>query len=187
MVESHAASAASAASTSSRRRRRSGAPASDADRSKALRAMALHYGNAERLARAENADNLFYPAKNGISAELRLAFLERRPAELAVDRMRAVEESLARAARERPDFWSVVGQIELRVLVAVAGQRLASESASLIGEFGDLKARVPARTMWDSVYAEARFTIEPYAAVAAPAERRAAEALLAALRAMAAG
>ena len=99
----------------------------------------------------------------------------------------AVEESLARAASERPDFWSVVGQIELRVLVAVAGHRLAGESASLIAEFDDLKARVPARTMWDSVYAEARFTIEPYGAVADPAERRAAEALLDALKAMAAG
>ena len=107
--------------------------------------MALHYGNAERLAREANADNLFYPAKNGISAELRLAFLERRPAELAVDRMRAVQESLARASTERPDFWSVVGQIELRVLVAVAAQQLAGESTALIAEFSDLKARVPAR------------------------------------------
>ena len=124
--------------------------------------MARHYGNAERLAREANADNLFYPAKNGISAELRLAFLERRPAELAVDRMRAVQESLARASSERPDFWSVVGQIELRVLVAVAAQQLAGESAALIAEFSDLKARVPARTMWDSVHSEARFTLEPY-------------------------
>ena len=90
--------------------------------------MALHYGNAERLAHEANAANLFYPAKNGISAELRLAFLERRPAELAVERMRTVQESLARAASERPDFWSVVGQIELRVLAAVAAQRLAGES-----------------------------------------------------------
>ena len=136
--------------------------------------MARHYGNAERLAREANADNLFYPAKNGISAELRLAFLERRPAELAVDRMRAVQESLARASSERPDFWSVVGQIELRVLVAVAAQRLAGESAALIAEFSDLKARVPARTMWDSVHSEARFTLEPYLGIASAAEKRAA-------------
>ncbi len=190
MVEGHVASATTASSAKPRTRAASAkrlAPTGDKNRLKALRAMALHYGNAERMAREENADNLFYPAKNGISAELRLAFLERRPAELAVDRMRAVEESLARAASERPDFWSVVGQIELRVLVAVAGQRLADEAASLIADFGDLKARVPARTMWDSVYAEARFTIEPYAAIANAAERRAAEALLEALRAMAAG
>lgn len=148
--------------------------------------MARHYGNAERLAREANADNLFYPAKKGISAELRLAFLERRPAELAVDRMRAVQDSLACASSERPDFWSVVGQIELRVLVAVAAQ-LVGESAALIAEFIDLKVRVPARTMWDSVHSEARFTLEPYLGIASAAQKKAAAALLDALAAMAAG
>ena len=189
MVEGHAASAAAAPSRSRRKRgagAKAPAAASDKSRLTALRAMALHYGNAERMARAENADNLFYPAKNGISAELRLAFLERRPAELAVDRMRAVQESLARAANERPDFWSVVGQIELRVLVAVSSKGLAAEVGELIADFRDLKARVPARSMWDSVNSEARFTLEPYQASAGPAEQNAAKALLDALAAMAA-
>ena len=157
------------------------------ERLDALRKMALHYGNAERLAREANADNLFYPAKNGISAELRLAFLERRPAELAVDRMQAVQDSLARAAREKPDFWSVVGQIELRVLTAIAAQQLAGAAPGLIGEFEELKSRVPARTMWDSVHSEARFTLEPYQGIASAAEKRAAQALLEALQAMAIG
>ena len=155
------------------------------DRLVALRAMVLHYGNAERLAREANADNLYYPAKNGISAEIRLAFLERRPAELAVDRMRAVQESLARAASQSPDFWSVVGLIELRVLEAVAAQQLADTSSALIAEFSDLKARVPARGMWDSVHSEARFTLEPYLGIAGAAEKRAAMALLDALAEMA--
>ncbi len=190
MVEGHAASAKAAASTSGRKR---GAGAKkalavlDKDRLIALRAMALHYGNAERMARAENADNLFYPAKNGISAELRLAFLERRPAELAVDRMRTVQESLARAASERPDFWSVVGQIELRVLVAVASKALAAEVEGLLADFRDLKARVPARAMWDSVNSEARFTLEPYEAIADATEKRAAQVLLSGLAEMATG
>ena len=100
MIEGRQVEAASAPAGTGRGRKRGKAAAATvaAERLAALRAMALHYGNAERLARAANADNLFYPAKNGISAELRLAFLERRPAELAVDRMRAVQESLARAA-----------------------------------------------------------------------------------------
>jgi hypothetical protein len=178
--------AAPAATAAKRGRRRAAVASHTGERLVALRAMALHYGNAERLAREANAANLFYPAKNGISAELRLAFLERRPAELAVERMRAVQESLARAASERPDFWSVVGQIELRVLAAVAAQRLAGESAALIGDFRDLKARVPALTMWDSVHSEARFTLEPYQGMANAAEQRAATALLDALAAMAA-
>ena len=137
------------------------------------------------MAREANADNLYYPAKNGISAEIRLAFLERRPAELAVDRMRAVQESLARAASQSPDFWSVVGLIELRVLEAVAAQQLADTSSALIAEFSDLKARVPARGMWDSVHSEARFTLEPYLGIAGAAEKRAAMALLDALAEMA--
>ena len=187
MIDGRAPQGARAPRAGRGRRGRGGAAASPpGERLAALRAMALHYGNAERLAREANADNLFYPAKNGISAELRLAFLEREPAELAVDRMRAVEESLARAATERPDFWSVVGQIELRVLVAVAARRLAGESAALIAEFSDLKSRVPARSMWDSVHSEARFTLEPYQGVASAAEKRAAGALLGALAEMAA-
>jgi CHAT domain-containing protein len=179
MIEGRAPGAQSGA-----RRGRAGNRAAG-ERLEALRAMALHYGNAERLARAVDADNLFYPAKNGISAELRLAFLERRPAELAVDRMRAVQESLARAATESPDFWSVVGQIELRVLEAVAAQKLADESSALIAAFRDLKARVPAKSMWDSVHSEARFTLEPYQGIASAAEQRAARALLDALATMA--
>ena len=185
MIEGRQVEAATSA-PARRGKRGKAAAAVAAERLDALREMALHYGNAERLAREAHADNLFYPAKNGISAELRLAFLERRPAELAVDRMRAVQESLARAASERPDFWSVVGQIELRVLAAVAAQQLAGESTALIAEFSDLKARVPARTMWDSVHSEARFTLEPYQGIASAAERRAAQALLDALREMAA-
>jgi hypothetical protein len=148
--------------------------------------MALHYGNAERLARESGAYDLFYPAKNGISAELRLAFLERRPAELALERIEAVRESLERAANERPDFWSVVGQIELRVLTALAARQLAASTPALVDAFGNLKARVPAPGMWDSVHAEARFTLEPYRGVASAAEKKAASALLDALQAMAA-
>ena len=169
-----------------RGKRRRGQRAAAGDRLAALRAMALHYGNAERLAQQSRADNLFYPAKNGISAELRLAFLERRPAELALDRIEAVRASLARAASERPDFWAVVGQIELRLLVALAAQRLAGEAPELVDAFTSLRARVPAPGMWDSVHTEARFTLEPYLGIASAAEKAAATALLGALKAMAA-
>ena len=160
---------------------------SAAGRLAALRAMALHYGNAERLARQADAHDLFYSARNSMSAEMCLAFLERRPAELAADRMRAVQDSLDRAAREQPDFWSVVGQIELRVLAAIAARQLAGQGPALLAEFTDLKSRIAARSMWDSVHTEARFTLEPYQKRASAAERRAAQALLGALEAMATG
>jgi CHAT domain-containing protein len=170
------------AQASRRRAARAGAPSERLD---ALRAMALHYGKAEKLAHESGGDNLFYPAKNSISAGLRLAFLERRPAELALERIEAVRDSLARAATERPDFWSVVGQIELRVLTALAAQQLADAAPALVDAFGNLKARVPAPDMWDSVHAEARFTLEPYRNIASVAEKKAASALLDALQAMA--
>ena len=93
-----------------------------------------------------------------------------------------MQESLARAALEQPDFWSVVGEIELRLLAAVAAQRLAeAHRPSLIGEFNDLKTRVPSRSMWDSVFSEARFTLEPYLGFADADEQGAARALLAML------
>jgi hypothetical protein len=44
---------------------------------------------------------------------------------------------------------------------------------------------VPAPDMWDSVHAEARFTLEPYRNIASVAEKKAASALLDALQAMA--
>ena len=49
----------------------------------ALKNMALHYSAGEALAKAAGSDDLFYPAKNCISAELRLAFLQRRTPVLA--------------------------------------------------------------------------------------------------------
>ncbi len=183
MVEGRVATPTTRAGSTKRRARGATVPG---ERLLALKAMALHYGNAERLARESGAYDLFYPAKNGISAELRLAFLERRPAELALERIEAVRESLERAANERPDFWSVVGQIELRVLTALAARQLAASTPALVDAFGNLKARVPAPGMWDSVHAEARFTLEPYRGVASAAEKKAASALLDALQAMAA-
>ena len=80
----------------------------------------------------------------------------------------------------------MVGQIELRVLIALAAQQLSGVAPVLVDEFQNLKARVPAPGMWDSVHSEARFTIEPYLGIASAAEKKAATALLDALKAMAA-
>jgi hypothetical protein len=161
------------------------AAAVPAERLAALRNMALHYGNAERLAREANADNLFYPAKNGISAELRLAFLHKRTPRLTEARLSAVRDSLNKAATETPDFWSVVGQTELGLLEALAQGRLAGSGPALMEAFRELKARVPATSSWDSVYTEARFTLEPYQAVANTTEQRAAVEILTGLKVLA--
>jgi len=152
----------------------------------ALRETARHYAAAEALELAAGSNREFYPAMNGIAAELRLAFLEQRAPVLSDARLAIVRESLQTAVAAHPDFWCVAGQIELRMLQALAKRELAGAARSLIEEFQDLKLRVQSRLMWDSVYAQARFTLEPYQGVAGAAEKRAAAELLKVLKAMAA-
>jgi hypothetical protein len=152
----------------------------------ALDAMVKHYVNAEAMALKAGADNLFYPAKNGISAELRAAFLHKRLPQLDDARLKVVSDSLVHAATENPDFWSVVGQTELRILAALAKGNLAGSEPELSAKLRELKARVPAAWMWDSVYNEAQFTLMPYLDFASAAEKRAAQSLLDVLKALAA-
>ena len=153
----------------------------------ALDAAVAHYRSAEALARRSGADTLiFYPAKNAISCELRAAFLAPRAPVLDAGRVASVRDALQRAVTEAPDFWSVVGQTELLILAALAEGRLAAIEAGAIASLRELKSRVPAPWMWDSVCNEAQFTLTPYLAIASGAERRAAQELLQALQAMAA-
>lgn len=144
----------------------------------ALAASVKHYGLAEAMARRSGADNLHYPAKNCIGAELRSAFLGGRAPHLDEDRMKAVSDSLNHAAADKPDFWSVVGQTELQILAALGRSQLAGAEPALSASLRELKKRVPAVGMWDSVRNEARFTLEPYLTIATPAEKRAAQSLL---------
>jgi CHAT domain-containing protein/pimeloyl-ACP methyl ester carboxylesterase len=141
------------------------------------------YAGAEAMARRLKADNLFYPAKNGISCELRAAFVAGKAPAIAEQRIRDVAESLQSAAAAKPDFWSVVGLTELRVLSALARGDLAGIAAEVVDQLRELKGRVPSLVKWDSVYNEALFTLLPYEAVAGLAanEKRAAQTLLATL------
>ena len=160
----------------------------DAEAQAALEAMVKHCAAAEDIARKAGADNLFYPAKSAIGAELRVAFLENRLPQLADDRMKSVSDSLHKAVTDKPDFWSIVGQTELLILAAAAKGQLASVEPALTGSLRELKARVPAAGMWDSVYNEAQFMLEPYVAMMKTNldEQSAAQRLLDALKAMAA-
>ncbi|MDB5778075.1 MAG: hypothetical protein JWP93_440 [Polaromonas sp.] len=154
-----------------------------------------HYAEAEAIAARQGSDNLYYPAKNAISAEVRAAFLNERLPELADDRMKAAADSLLKAATDKPDFWSVAGQTELQMLAALARGQLASAEPELIAALRLLKARVPSVQMWDSVYNEAQFTLEPYMAMLdaakkstvekSLAEKQAAQRLLETLKALA--
>ena len=152
----------------------------------ALAASVEHYGVAEAMARRSGADTLHYPAKIAIGAELRAAFIAGRQPALDADRVKAVSDSLEHAASAKPDFWSVAGQTELLMLIALAQGQLARAEPSLTASLRDLKKRVPAVQMWGSVLNEAQFTLEPYLAVATPPEKRAAQTLLDVLAVLAA-
>ena len=160
--------------------------ARNAAAAKALKAALAHYAAAEGMAHKSGADNLFYPAKNCISCELRTSFLARKPASISEERLREVRESLQKAAAESPDFWSVVGQTQLQILATLAIGKLAAQAPALLDKLREHKTRVPSLVMWDSVYNEAQFTLEPYLEMADAAEKRAAQGLLEALKAMAA-
>ena len=153
---------------------------------KALQSTVEHYRAAEKIARATNTTDLHYPAKNIISAEICLAFINKHLPDIDDKRMQEVSDAMRKAAIESPDFWSVVGQTELVMLAALAKGQLANAADGLIDSLQELKARIPASRMWDSVYNEAQFTLAPYKAMtASTTERAAAQRLMDALKVMA--
>jgi CHAT domain-containing protein/tetratricopeptide (TPR) repeat protein len=153
----------------------------------ALDEMVKHCGVAETMARQSGASNLFYPAKNSISADVRAAFLREELPQLADERIKAVRDSLLKAVAEDPSFWSVVGQTELLILEALGKGQLAAGEPAFSASLRDLKSRVPANWMWNSVYNEAQFTLLPYIdKMAGDTEKRAAQRLLALLKAQSA-
>ena len=152
----------------------------------ALKSTVEHYKAAEQMARATNTTDLHYPAKNIISAEICLAFINKRLPAIDDERMQAVSEAMHKAATENPDFWSVVGQTELVMLAALVKGKLAGAEEGLIDSLQELKSRIPALKMWDSVSNEAQFTLVPYKAMTKdPAEQAAAQRLMDELKGMA--
>jgi hypothetical protein len=151
---------------------------------KAIAEMAASYRKAEDLARKNNADNLYYPAANRMSAELILNAGKEKwqgfdPADLA-----AVRESLEKKVSSNPDFWSVVGQTELRIYQAIAQRGLAKALGGILHDLVDLKTRARGPRMWASVRDQAEFTLTSYIAAAGlpQTERNAARKLLAQLQ-----
>ena len=127
----------------------------------ALEKAALHYRGADEAARESGDVKRFYAAKNRLNAEVRAALLGDKPPELADARIQDVRDALHLAIAKDPDFWSVVGQTELDVLVSLVRGRLDQDAPRFIATLCELKLRVPSTRMWDSVCSEARFVLEP--------------------------
>ena len=100
---------------------------SDAERA-ALASMRARYLAARELATSSSAD-LFYPMLNLLAAELALSD-DGQPRIPAKD-LAAIRELLAARVAAAPDFWSVVGQTELKMYEALAAGSLAAARESL--------------------------------------------------------
>jgi pimeloyl-ACP methyl ester carboxylesterase len=146
------------------------------DERTALDRMRERYAHAEALA---GAADLFYPAMNRMAAELVLRCGDSAWKGLDAASVAAARRSLEARARNDPDFWSVVGQTELRVYEALAARGLAAALPSILREYDDLRQRVGAAWMWSSVRDQLAFILPKYAARARGAEPTAAGALLA--------
>jgi pimeloyl-ACP methyl ester carboxylesterase/tetratricopeptide (TPR) repeat protein len=150
----------------------------------ALSEMLEHYGRAETIARKIGADNLFYPALNCLAAELRRGALKDPTNFPKFDKARIeiIRESLTRASNSQLDFWSLAGLIELDMFVALATGNWADALPRVLEAHRQLRERVSAPFLWDSVAAQARFTLEPYLTLAKSTEANVARELLETLK-----
>jgi hypothetical protein len=127
-----------------------------------LRKMNEHCQRAEKLAHETGAGNYYYPAMNHLASEVVLT-AGRKTGTLDSKLVERVRQSLDAAVEADPDFWSVVGQTELRVLEAIDAGDLESAIESIERELADLQARVPGVWYWASVFDRASLILPTYA------------------------
>jgi len=144
----------------------------------AIEEMKRYYKRGEELCKQDGLCNLYYPASNYIAAELALNAGRRgwklRERSLFED----TRQSLKAKNEDDPDFWSIVGEIEIDLYEAIEQATLAKERPSLETRYQDLHARMRGGSDWSSVYDTTLFVLAKYRERATPDERRASDALL---------
>ena len=142
------------------------------------------YREAQALAMTQRSADVFYPGMNRLAAEMVTAGRGRRQTVPAAE-IEAIRESLRDRLASSPDFWSVVGQTELKMYEALLGHTrggLAAVADELLREFAEHHQRVSAPRLWSSVYDNAAFVLRREMASGAAADRKPAESLLDTLR-----
>lgn len=144
--------------------------------------MQRHYQEAERIGRETHPMEFFYPGLNCLAADI--AINGGRAGWEGVDAARVdeVRRTLTAKADSDPDFWSVVGAVELRIYQLLGRRALAGEREAFEEEFSALHRRMSAARMWGSVFDTAQQVLTKYASRAGGAEGEAALALLEHLR-----
>ena len=129
-----------------------------------LRQMLRHYERAQEIGSANGVKDVYYPASNRLAADVALNAGKRGWRGLDREIAAVVASSLEAKRANDADFWSVVGEIELRQYQAIARKRLAAAYPQLLKAYQDLHKRVAATRMWSSVYDTACLVLPSYAA-----------------------
>ena len=151
----------------------------------ALQRSADAYAAGELLAIEEGAPNRHYPANNALAMRLRLALLDGQlPPPPDEDALASIRQAMSLQNLSQPDFWSVVGETELQINLALCQQQLAPRWPGIRAALDDLHTRQPSPNQWGSVRDQARLLLLPYRQLPglSEAEDAAAEALLALLQ-----
>ena len=94
----------------------------------------------------------------------------------------AIRADLDAIVRDKPDFWNVVSQTELRLYESLARGDLAGEVQKIIAAYDDLHLRIQQEWMWRSVYDQAKFVLPKYSKRASAEEQDAVTRLVERLR-----
>ena len=150
-----------------------GAEGRDEKEIEAIAKMRDHYAAAEQIASSTGKID-FYPAMNRLAAQLALEGGTSRSA-INADTLAIVQLAMHAAPA---DFWSVVGQTELRMYGSLFGGTLAKDVGRLVSDFEDHFSRVNAPKRWASVLDNASFVLLKYKKRASAQEALAVDRLL---------
>lgn len=154
----------------------------------ALEQMTREYAEAEACGRRTGAANLFYPLANRLAAEAAQHAGTPGWAGLDPAAVAQLQRCLLEHTAQEPDFWSVAGLSELRLLCALQQRDLVTAQPVLEAEYANLQGRVTSRSSWESVLDQTQFLLHGYQErVRSEAEQRAAHALVTQLTAYAGG
>lgn len=139
----------------------------------AIGKMRDHYAAAEQIATSTGKID-YYPAMNRLAAQLALEGGTQRAA-IDPDALGMVQLAMHDAPA---DFWSVVGQTELRMYGSLFRRTLAKDVGGLVSDFEDHFGRVNAPRRWASVLDSASFVLLKYKKRSSAQESLAADRLL---------
>lgn len=132
----------------------------------ALGRMARHCDAAQALAQADGGLRPFHFGRGALAARLRAAFLEGAMPPSPDEALQTLARALDHAEATEPDFDCALGRCELRLLSALAHGVLADAAPLLQARWRELRALAPTAPQWPQAIDDARFTLEPYAAMA---------------------